>query len=801
MLADIRYAFRILLKAPAFTAISIIALALGIGANTAIFSVVNSVLIRPLPYRDPERLVRLFETEPQLPLAPLCGADFLDWRDQNHSFSGMALYGSRSSNLTGSNPTDSAQPARILAGAVSPALFSILGVTPAAGRDFQPEEEHAGRDHVAILNHAFWEQRFGADPSMLGRNLTLDGEIYSIIGIMPRDFQAIPLVDLWTPLNADQLKTTRGSHSWQVVARLKPGVTVGQGEAELKTIAKNLEKQYPGPNSDIGARAIPMLEQRVGNIRPVLLAMLGAVGFVLLIACANVANLLLARASVRQREMAVRSALGATRWRIVRQLLTESVLLSTTGGLAGLALAFWGVSILRTAAGANLPRARELTLDGTVLGFTLIVSVVTGILFGLAPALQRAELNDALKEGSRGSTSMAGKTLRNSLVVAEVALSLVLLIGSGLMVKSFMRLFTVELGFDTSRVLTMNISLPGAKYNAPAPRLAFYRSLLERVRALPGVEAVAASSKLPLLGGNNGTVVIEGQPAPTHQWEGPLVEFSQVTPDYFRAMGIPVKQGRVCGAQDEGKGAPVAIINETMAKRFWPGQDALHKGVLNGSGSSTARTDIVGVVGDVRQHGLEREPLPEMYYCFGENANRNTMALIVRGAGDPKPLTASVRGAIQAIDRDQPVYDIRTMEQVFQENTDGRRFQMTLFAIFAAVAMVLAAVGIYGVMSYMVTQRSHEIGIRMALGARMPDVLRLVVGQGMRLVLTGVAVGLIIALMLGKSMEGLLYGVRPTDPATLFGVSALLALVALAANYIPAIRATRVDPVIVLRHE
>jgi putative ABC transport system permease protein len=797
MLADLRYAFRILCKSPAFTAVSVIALALGIGANTAIFSVVNSVLIRPLPYRDPDRLVRLFETEPQLPLAPLCGADFLDWREQNHSFTGMALFGGSSANLTGTD-----QPARILMGNVSPQIFSILGVTPVAGRDFLPEEEQSGRNHVVILSHAFWQQHFGGDRGAVGRTLSLSGETYSIVGVMPRDFQAVPASDLWTPLSVDDLKKTRGSHSWQVVARLKPGVTVAQSEADLQAIAKHLEQVYPSQNTDIGARAIPMLEQRVGNIRPVLLAMLGAVGFVLLIACANVANLLLARASVRQREMAVRTALGATRWRLIRQLLTESVLLSVTGGAAGLALAYWGVSVLRTTTASNLPRLKELNVDGTVLGFTLLVSVITGILFGLAPALQRGgskdALNDALKEGGRGSTSMAGKHLRSALVVAELALSLVLLIGSGLMVKSFMRLLSLDLGFDPSRVLTMNISLPSAKYNAPLPRLAFYRELLERVKALPGVEAVAATSKLPLIGGNNGTVVIEGQPKPAHQWEGPLVEFSTVTPDYFRAMGIPLKLGRSFTAQDEVKGPPVAVINETMARRFWPNESAIHKGVINGDGS---RTDIVGVVGDVRQHGLEREALPEMYFCFGENSNRNTMALAIRAPGDPTPLTGGVRSAVQALDKDQPVYDIRTMEQVFEQNADGRRFQMLLFGIFAAVALVLAAVGIYGVMSYMVTQRSHEIGIRMALGARTSNVLGLVVAQGMKLAACGVVLGLIAALLLAKSLAGLLFGVQPTDPPTMALVSVLLTLVALAASYIPAWRATRVDPVIALRHE
>jgi putative ABC transport system permease protein len=791
MLADLRYAFRILCKSPAFTAVSVIALALGIGANTAIFSVVNSVLIRPLPYKDPDQLVRLFETEPQLPLAPLCGADFLDWREQNHSFTAMAQYIAPPANLTGSD-----QPSRVIQGNVSPQMFSILGVAPAFGRDFLAEEEQTGRDHVAILSHAFWQQHFTGERGALGRTLTLNGETYSIIGVMPQDFQAIPVADLWTPLNVDSLKKSRGSHSYHVVARLKAGVTVSQGEADLQAIAKHLEQVYPQQNSDIGARAIPLLEQRVGSIRPVLLAMLGAVAFVLLIAVANVANLLLARASVRQREMAVRSALGATRWRLIRQLLTESVLLSLAGGMAGLALAYWGVNILRTVTGSNLPRLKELTVDGTVLSFTLLVSVITGILFGLAPAWQHSGLNAALKEGGRGSTGMAGKHLRSALVVAELALSLVLLIGSGLMVKSFLHLLSLDLGFDTSRVLTMNISLPSAKYKDVPKRLAFYHTLLERVGALPGVTAVAATSKLPLIGGNNGTVVIEGQPAPAHQWEGPLVEFSTVTPDYFRAMGIPVKMGRVCSEQDSAKDSRVTIINETMARRFWPNQNPLHKGILDGG-----RTDVIGVVGDVRQHGLEKEALPEMYFCYGENANRTTMALVVRGDGDPTPLTASVRSAVQALDKDQPVYDIRTMEKVFQENSAGRRFQMLLFGIFAAVALVLAAVGIYGVMSYMVTQRSHEIGIRMALGAQTLDVMRMVVGQGMRLVACGVALGLVSALLLGKSLAGLLYGVRPSDPQTLLSVSALLSLVAFAASYIPAWRATRVDPVIVLRHE
>ncbi len=791
MLRDIRYAFRVLAKSPGFTAVALIALALGIGANTAIFSVVNSVLIRPLPYRDPDALVRLFETEPQLPFAPLCGADFLDWRERNHSFTAMALYLTPPANLTGFD-----QPTRVLKGVVSPQMFSILGVSPFIGRDFAAEEEESGRDHVAIVSHAFWQQHFGGDPTAVGRALSLDGESYQIIGVMPAEFQAVPVADLWTPANVDELRKTRGSHSYQVVARLKPGVAVAQAEGDIQVIAKQLEQQFPGPNTDIGARAVPMLERQVGTVRPVLLAMLGAVAFVLLIACANVANLLLVRASARSREMAVRSALGASRWRLVRQLLVESVILSLAGGALGLLLAYWGVNVLRTTTGTNLPRLKEVDVNNAVLGFTVLVSFVTGILFGLAPALQRPNLNETLKEGGRAGAGAAGNRLRAALVVAELALSMVLLAGSGLMVKSFMRLSALDLGFDTTRVLTMFISLPGTKYNLDS-RLAFYRSLLQRVSALPGVESAAITSKLPLLGGNNGTVKIEGQATDGKTWTGPLVEFSTVTPDYFRTMGIPVKQGRVCEKQDEVKGAFVAVINETMARRFWPGKSALHGGILNG----TNRTDVVGIVGDVRQHGLEVPPMPEIYSCFGENANRNSMALVIRGTGDLTPLGPSVREAVLAIDKDQPVYDIRTMEKVFETNSSTRLFQMRLFAIFAGVALALAAVGIYGVMSYSVAQRSREIGIRMALGARVADVLRLVATQGMRLAAGGVVIGIGATLALGKSLESLLFGVEPNDAATLGLVAALLAIVAMAACFIPARRAARVEPVIALRHE
>ncbi len=796
MLHEVRYAWRVLRRAPGVTAVAVIALALGIGANTAIFSVVNTVLLRPLAYEDLDRLVQLFQTEPELPRAPLTGADFLDWREQNHVFERAAGYTWANLNLTGLD-----QPQRVTAGAVTADLFPVLGVSPAMGRDFAAGEDRKGQDQVTILSHAFWELRLGSDPNVLGRKLNMDGRAYTVIGVMSRGFRAIPEgVDLWVPLVLSRENNPRGEHFMQGIARLKHGVTLSRAQAELDAISRRLTEQYPNTNTEIGARLVPLFEQRVGKVRPILLALLGAVAFVLLIACANVANLMLARAAARVREVAVRTALGAGRWRLLRQSLTESVMLSVLGGAAGLILALWGIHLLRAATGADLPRVDELRVDGTVLAFTLAVSLLTGLLFGLAPAWQQSRmvLNEVLKEGGRSMAGRAHGGLRSVLVVGEMALSLVLLIGSGLMIKSFVRLLALDLGYDSSKVLTMELSLPENRYQSPEERATFFRNLLERMRSTGGVMAAAATSKLPLEGGTNGTVRIEGRPAPAHEFEGPLVEFTRATPGYFQAMGIPLLKGRSFEERDESGAVIATVINETMARKFWPSEDALGKIILRGNHD---RYQVVGIARDVRQHGIEREPLPEMFYPYGRRDAPPNMSLVVRAVGNPGALAGAMRAQVVATDKDQPVYSVRTMEQVFAENAAARRFQMTLFGVFAGVALALAAVGIYGVMSYSVSQRGHEIGIRMALGARTADVLRMVVQQGLALVLVGVAVGIAGALALTRLLRSLLFGVSTTDAPTFAAVSLFLVMVALAASYIPAHRATRVDPVAALRHE
>ena len=801
---DVRFGLRMLVKSPGFTIVAVLALALGIGANSAIFSVVNAVLLRPLPYEDPDRLVMVWEDNTKLgfPRDTPAPANFIDWRDQNQVFEGMAAFADESFNLTGVS-----EPERINGQRVSANLFQLLGVAPRLGREFLFEEDQPRRERVVIISDRLWHRRFGADKNIIGKTLTLNGESFTVVGVMPANFQFPSREDeLWVPIAFDSTEASRrGSHYLQVIARTKPGITLEQAQAEMSTIAARLQKQYPETNKSVGAAVTPLHEQLVGDIRPALLILLGAVGFVLLIACANVANLLLARAAVRQKEITIRAALGARRLRLMRQFLTESGLLAALGGLVGLLLAVWGVNLLTVFIPDDISQAKGITIDVKVLVFTLIVSLLTGLIFGLAPALQASKLNlnETLKEGGRSSAVGArGNRIRSLLVISEVALALVLLIGAGLLINSFLRLRTIDPGFQSDKLLTMRINLPELKYPDRTRRAAFYTELLHRVEALPGVRSAAVTTALPLtFKGNSNGITIEGRPEPAPD-ERPIVITRVISPDYFHAMSIPLLQGRSLGEQDKEDSAGAVIISETMARRFWPGEDPIGKRIKMGwSDSSNPWLSVVGVVKDVRQFELNADPKPQIYLPYTQAGLFAPRDLVIRTTTEPLSLTAAVRNTVWEIDKDQPVSDIRTMEQILSESVSRDRFSMLLLGIFAIVALVLASVGIYGVMSYAITQRTHEIGIRMALGAQTGDVLKLAVGQGLKLVLTGVAIGLVAALLLTRVMSSLLFGVSATDPTTFVIISLVLISVAVLACYIPARRATKVNPMIALRYE
>ncbi|HYE66149.1 MAG TPA: ABC transporter permease [Pyrinomonadaceae bacterium] len=809
LLQDVRYGLRMILKKPGFTVIAVVALALGIGANTAIFSVVNGVLLRPLPYEDPDRLVRLSEWSPQVPGMSISYPNFIDWREQNSVFSGLAATQFDSYNLTGLD-----EPERLQGRNVSANFFEVLGVKPVLGRTFLAEEDRAGAGRACIISYGLWQRRFGSDPNILGKSLTLNGESYTLVGVLPQSYRYGTPTDVFVPLGLQEdsgFTKQRGNHPGiYAVARLKPGVSFEQAEAEMKGIAQRLAEAYPKENSGNSVTLTPLREFFVGDIRTSLLILLVAVGFVLLIACANVANLLLARATARQKEMAIRTAMGASRLRIIRQLLTESVILSVLSGTVGLLLALWGVDALRGASIDSLPTTADISLDRNVLIFTLLVSFLTGVLFGLMPALQasRTDLNESLKEGGRtGMTGARGNRMRSLLVISEVALSLVLLIGSGLLIKSFLRLSGTETGFNPQNLLTMKINYT-AREDEGRKVANFFSQVEQRVKALPGVEAVALSTGAPFLGAPETSFQIEGRPQ-VDLSQKPMAVLYMAGPDYLRAMGIRLLKGRFFDERDTQNSPLVAVIDEEFARQQFPNQDPLGHYLEGHKELGIPHFEIVGVVSHVRNYGLDT-PGPvqsQLYYALNQVPDKFLplispgINLLVRTSTDTSGMVAAIRHEVQAIDSQQPIYDVNTMEQVLAESVTTQRFSMLLLSLFAGLALLLAAVGIYGVMSYAVAQRTHEIGIRMAVGAQTRDVLRMVIGQGMVLTLIGVGVGLVGAFALTRVMSSLLFGVTATDPLTFASVSITLIVVALLASLIPARRATKVDPIVALRYE
>ncbi|HEX8696734.1 MAG TPA: ABC transporter permease [Longimicrobium sp.] len=804
LLQDLRYGARTLRRAPAFALTVVLTSALAIGANTAIFSVVDAVLLRPLPFEDPGRLARLWGglADGTAERIPVSYPNFADYRSQARTLRNVAAYSPTSAVLR----APGGEPESVWGARASADLFPLLGVRPELGRAYSPEEDRPDGPPVVVLGHELWRRRFASDPGVVGRQVTLDDRSVTVVGVMPPGFR-FPVEgersEYWVPVasdpgSAERLPNRRGKYLL-VIARLGPGVGLERARAEIETIGRRLEAQYPDANTGWRFRLVPLREDVVGGARPALLVLLGAVGLVLLISCANVANLLLARAAARADEIAVRRALGASRARIVRQLLTESLLLSLAGGALGLLLAGWLVRAIARAGPADVPRLADAGLNAPVLGFALALSVVTGIVFGLAPALQgsRGSPGGSLKEGGRGATDGVRRTrLRGVLVASEAALSLMLLAGAGLLAKSFARLLQTEPGYETGRVLTSRVSLSEARHPEPARQAAVFRQVLRRVEAVPGVEAVGAARFLPLGGRDSYDVFRVVGRAPFAPGAEPVVRYQVASPGYFRAMGIPLLRGRPFTDGDAEGSPPVLVVNQAFARRHLPGEDPLGRRVAIGD---QPPREIVGVVGDVRHRGLDEEAQPEFYVPYLQ-APRPELHLVVRAAAaDPARLAPAVRRAVREVAPDALVHETRTMDALLGRSVARRRFHTLLLGSFALTALVLATLGIYGVTAYTVTQRTHEIGIRVALGARRGDVLRLVVGRGMAPALAGIALGLAGALAATRVMAGLLYGVGPGDPPVFAGVSLLLAATALAACYLPARRATGVDPAVALR--
>jgi putative ABC transport system permease protein len=799
----IQHAVRSLLKSPGFTLASIVALALGIGANTAIFSLVNAVLLRPLPYKDPTKLVILWQQPPSGGMNDLSAADFQDWRDRNRSFEQMAAITGGAFNFTGGD-----LPVKVSGLMVSSAFFSTLGVMPALGRAFLPEEERPGSERVVILSDALWKRRFGGDPGIVGKNISLNRQSYLVAGVMPPGFQFIGAEsELWTPLVLDPNRANRNFYYLQAVARLKSGITIEQARAEMNTISRQLALEYPKSNQGWGASVILLSDNVVGNARTAIFVLLGAVAFVLLIACANVANLLLVRAAGRQKEFAIRAALGAPRLDIARRMLTESILLAVAGGALGTLLARWNIATLIALHPGDIPRLNEVAIDLRVLAFTLLISLLTGLLFGLAASLRSPNI-DAIREGGRGSSGgrHEGHT-RNVLVVAEIALAGVLLIGAGLMIRSFAALTNSATGFPTNNLLTMNVGVQEERYSSEQQIASDFERATQRIRAIPGVLSAAAATNLPVGGWNQGRVFTIESRAPESASEILAAGYLSVTPDYFHTVGLPLRRGREFSIQDRVGAPDVVIISESMARRYWPNENPIGKRILSASHQFRghglgvpAPREIVGIVGDVQHLQEPTDGSNEMYVPQAQNTLPFTY-FIVRTAADPMRLAQPIMRAVNEILKESPVASVKTIEDRLAESFSRPRFQMFVLGIFAAVALLLAAIGIYGVMAYSVTQRTQEIGIRIALGADSRQVLTLILRNALKLALAGVLLGLTAALACTRLMTALLYDVQPTDFPTFAGVSALLIGTALFASLIPAWRAAKTDPARTLRSQ
>lgn len=800
LLKDIRYAMRALLRRPGFTAVAVITLALGIGANTAIFSVVHGVLLKPLPYPQPDRLVALRQanpaTNPTQPDTQISPGNFLEWQRQSTVFSSLAAYRTVSYNLT-----NDGNPERLLAGRVSSGLFRLLGAQPLLGRDFLDEEDQPGRDKVVIISEGLWQRRFGADTNIIGKTLKLDGDDFAVVGVMPSAFRLPDQREreLWTPIAfKDNEKTLYQARYIDAIARLKPEVGVTQAQSEMTAIGARLAQEYPDANTGWTIKVTPLLDFVVGDVKTILWVLFAAVAVVLLIACANVTNLLLARATTRQKEMAVRAALGASRRAIVRQLATESLLLALLGALAAWPLATWGVRGLLAAAPADLPRLASVSIDNRALLFTLAITLVTAFIFGLAPALQvlKFDSNPALKD--QHGRSVRQQRIGNLLIASEVALALMLLVGGGLLLRTVWQLNRVDPGFNERNALAVTLQLPEKKYGGPNDVARFSEQLVQQVSTLPGVEATGIARILPIVHDLPTGFYVEGRPRPKDN-DLPQTNYSAVSPGYFEAMGIPLVAGRAFTEHDTQDMPRVAIISQTLAQRFFPNGDAIGKRINVNTGPESFR-EIVGIAGDVKQNGLTKETRPHTYEPFAQAPNQ-FMTLIVRSTTDPESLVPAIRSKVLALDSELPLQRVTTLDRVIANSIRQQRFTSLVLSVFAGVALLLAAAGLYGVISYSVAQRTHELGIRVALGAQVKDVMRLVLRQGMAIVVAGEVIGIIGAFGLTRLLGGLLFGVTPTDAATFIAVTIVLTVVALLACYIPARRATKVDPLVALRYE
>jgi len=822
LLQDIRFGARQLRRNPGFTIVAVLTLALGIGATTAIFSVVNSVLLRPLPYKDPDRLVRFFETEESPGNFPLSGADYLDWEAQNRTLQAMSLY-SWPSNMSAGGASEP-EPAAVTNTQAN--FFDVLGIAPLRGRTFGLGEDTAGNNRVAVLSYGFWQRHFAAAANTIGKTVVLNDETYTVIGVMPRWFNFQAPTDVWIPNDmSPKALGPHGNHRWNALGRVRPGITIAQAREDLLAISKQLEKQYPNSNSKVHAVVTPLKETLLGDFKTALLVLFGAVTLVLLIACVNVANLQLARASTRHREMAVRSSLGAGRIRLVRQMLTESILLAFAGAAVGVLLAYWCVHLLESVKSLPIPRANPVQIDGTVLFFAIIVSVLAGIFFGLAPALQTSEsgINEELKAGAQSvlSSARGRRLLRDGLVVAEIAFTLALLVGAGLLLRSFAHLRSADIGINSHNVVTAALNLPEPKYPALPARRRFFEQLAERVRNLPGVASAAISTEIPLQGGNNGYIKVDGETDPALSSQ--LVGWNYITPGYFRTLSIPLLRGRNFVLQDSERAAVTAqklddlykaaqgkemrvppglsfvtVISQTMARTFWRNQNPVGRSFH----WNDTKVVVIGVVGDVKEYGIRAHAMPQAYFPLSAALPWSPFAnLTVKTRMPAKAVLSAIRNQVRALDPNLALLRPQTMDDVIASDTQDASVQAFLLGTFAVLALVLAAVGLYGVMSYLVGQRTREIGVRMALGAQQSNVLRLIMKRGAILTVTGIVIGTLAALALTRWISSLLYGVSAADPLTFVSVAAILALVALAAYYIPARRATKIDPLVALRYE